>query len=88
MKEKSTNAAFGLPYSTVHQAGDFYFISGHTGVDTLTKTAGSDIKAQTNKVFENLIVTMETYGLELNDIVKTTIFITDMGDFAAVNERT
>src|SRR5688572_19183395 len=86
MNNDPTSAAFNLPYSTVRQAGDLYFISGHTGVDIPTKTADPDVKVQTAKVFENLVNTMKTYDLAINDIVKTTIFITDMNDFTSVNE--
>lgn len=81
-----TNAAFGLPYSTIRQVGDFYFISGHTGVDIATKTANPDVKEQTAKVFENLADTMKTHNLTLNDIVKTTLFLTNMDDFTDVND--
>ena len=80
------SAAFGLPYSTIRQVGDFYFIAGHTGADASTKTAAPDIKGQTTKLFENLAATLKEYGLTFNDIVKTTVFLADMGDFAAMNE--
>lgn len=83
---QSTNAAFGLPYSTIRQVGDFYYISGHTGVDLSTKTAAPDIKGQTINLFKNLEETLKTYNLDFNDIVKTTVFLTDMGEFAAMNE--
>jgi 2-iminobutanoate/2-iminopropanoate deaminase len=82
----STNAAFGLPYSTIRQVGDYYFISGHTGVDLSTKTAAPDIKNQTVNLFKNLEETLKTQGLTFNDIVKTTVFLTDMGEFPAMNE--
>jgi len=82
----STNAAFGLPYSTIRQVGNFYYISGHTGVDLSTKTAAHDIKNQTINLFKNLEDTLKTCRLSFNDIIKTTVFLTDMGDFAAMNE--
>lgn len=86
MKGDANSAALGLPYSTVRKAGELYFISGHTGVDISTKTASSDVKEQTAKVFDNLIETMQAHDLELKDIVKITVFLTDMSDFTAVNE--
>ena len=81
-----TNAAFGLPYSTIRQVGDFYYISGHTGIDLSTKTAAPDMKNQTINLFKNLEETLKTQGLTFNDIVKTTVFLTDMGEFSAMNE--
>lgn len=81
-----TNAAFGLPYSTIRQVGDFYYISGHTGIDLSTKTAAPDMKNQIVNLFKNLEETLKTQGLTFNDIVKTTVFLTDMGEFSAMNE--
>lgn len=81
----SSQAAFGLPYSTIRKVEDFYFISGHTGVDLVKKTASSDIRGQTTSLFRNLQETLKIYGLSFNDIVKTTVFLTDMGDFAEMN---
>ena len=86
MQNQLTSAAFNLPYSPIRQVENWYFISGHTGVDIPTKTADSDVKKQTSKVFKNLADTLKTYDLNFDDIVKTTIFLTDMGDFADVNE--
>ncbi len=85
MSDDSTSAAFGLPYSTIRHAGDFYYISGRTGVDIATKSAMPDITNQTKKLFETLAETLKTYGLTYNDIIKTTVFLTDMGDFVAMN---
>ncbi len=79
-------AAFNLPYSPVRQVGNMYFVSGHTGVDIATASASLGVTEQTHKVFKNLKVTLQAHGLTLDDIVKTTIFLTDMGDFPAVNE--
>jgi 2-iminobutanoate/2-iminopropanoate deaminase len=86
MQDTKAAAAFGLPYSTVFKAGDYYYISGHTGVDIPTKTASQNIQEQTTKVFENLADTMQAHGLSFTDIVKTTLFLTDMDDFSEVNE--
>lgn len=79
------NNTFG-PYTPVRQAGDTYFISGQIGVDPKTKTAPEDIAGQTHQALHNLKAMVEGAGLTLDHIVKTTLFLTDMGDFAAVNE--
>jgi 2-iminobutanoate/2-iminopropanoate deaminase len=85
MSNDSTAAAFGLPYSTIRQVENFYYISGHTGVDLATKTAAPDVAGQTKKLFQALTETLIQYNLSLNDIVKTTVFLTDMADFAEMN---
>ncbi|MGH7245805.1 MAG: RidA family protein [Candidatus Levyibacteriota bacterium] len=82
----NTSGAFGIPYSTIRKIGDFYYISGHTGLDLAKKTAAPDVKGQTTKLFENLAETMKAYNLNFDDIVKTTVFLTDMGDFVGMNE--
>jgi len=79
------NTAVG-PYSPIRKAGDFYFISGVTGIDVATKTASPDIAAQTTQAFENMKQVLESAGLTLNNVVKTGVFLTDMGDFAAMND--
>jgi 2-iminobutanoate/2-iminopropanoate deaminase len=63
------------------------FLSGQVGADPTTgKSAGEDVAAQARQVLNNLGVVLEDAGLGWDDVVKTTIFLTDMGDFAAVNE--
>jgi len=79
------NTALG-PYTPIVQAGDLYFISGCTGVNVADKTAASDITSQTQQAFANLQSVLESAGLTYDDIVKTTVFLTDMGDFAAMND--
>jgi 2-iminobutanoate/2-iminopropanoate deaminase len=85
-KEHSRGTRTHGPYSPLRQVGEFYFISGHIGADPQTGTASSDIKTQTAKVLENMAQTLRIVGLELDDVVKTTLFLTDMSDFDAVNE--
>jgi 2-iminobutanoate/2-iminopropanoate deaminase len=77
---------FGLPYSPIRQAGDFYYISGHTGANLVEKSANPNLKAQTAQLFDNLAATLKSHELGFNDIIKTTIFLTDMTHFPAVNE--
>jgi 2-iminobutanoate/2-iminopropanoate deaminase len=74
------------PYSSILQAGDMYFTAGHIGVDAASGTAKPDTAMQTKKALENLMDTLASVGLASDDVVKTTIFVTDMQDFYAVNE--
>jgi len=74
------------PYSPAVGAGDFVFVSGQIALDTAGKIAGYTPKDQARKALENLSATLEAAGLGLQDVVKTTIFLSDMDEFAAVNE--
>lgn len=74
------------PYTPVRQAGDLYFVSGQVGVDPATKTASEDIAEQTQQALKNLKSMIEGAGLTLDHIVKTTIYLVDMADFAVVND--
>jgi 2-iminobutanoate/2-iminopropanoate deaminase len=75
------------PYSAAIDAGDFVFVSGQIPLDSATgKLVEGDIAAQTRQSLENLKTILEAAGLGFADVVKTTIFLTSMGDFAAVNE--
>jgi 2-iminobutanoate/2-iminopropanoate deaminase len=74
------------PYTPVRRAGDLYFVSGQVGVDPETRTAPRDIAKQTHQALKNLKNSVEGAGLTLDDIIKTTLFLTNMDDFAAVNE--
>ncbi len=84
----NTNAStmsFG-PYTPVRQAGDYYFVSGQVGVDPATKTASEDIADQTRQALDNLKSMVEAAGLTIDHVVKTTIYVVDMADFATVND--
>lgn len=78
-------ASFG-PYTPVRQAGDFFFVSGQTGVNPDTKIASTGISEQTDQALQNMALALATAGLKLDDVVKATVFLTDMGNFAAMNE--
>lgn len=78
-------ASFG-PYTPVRKAGDFFFVSGQIGVNPDTKIASSDIAGQTDRALQNMALALATVGLKLEDVVKATVFLTDMGNFAAMNE--
>lgn len=75
-----------LPYTPIKQVGNWYFISGQIGKDMRTNMAARDIVEQTNQLFENLDAVLAGAGLNKQDIVKTTVFLVDMGNFAAMNE--
>ena len=75
------------PYSSAIESGDMLFISGQIPLDGATgKLVEGDISAQARQSMENLKALLEAAGLSFGHVVKTTIFLTSMGDFAAVNE--
>lgn len=79
-------AAVG-PYSQAVKIGQFVFTAGQIPLVPGTgKLVEGDIKAQTTQVIKNLTAVLETAGTNLDNVVKTTIFVEDMADFAAVNE--
>lgn len=78
-------AALG-PYSHAVTAGDLLFTSGQLGMDPATgKLAGENIESQTEQALNNLESVLAANGMTFADVVKTTIFLTDLGDFATVN---
>ncbi len=74
------------PYSAAVEAGGFIFLSGQLPVDPATGHVIHDIRQATHQVLINLQTLLEENGLSLNNVIKTTLFLTDMDDFAAVNE--
>lgn len=74
------------PYSPVRYAGNTYYISGQIGVEPGTKHAAADIQAQTHQALANMSILLREQGLSLNDVVKTTVFLTDMSNFQLMNE--
>jgi 2-iminobutanoate/2-iminopropanoate deaminase len=75
------------PYSQAVQMGDFLFCSGQISIDPQTNEVFTgDIKTQTEMVMKNISAVLESANLNFSNIVKTTIFLTNMGDFATVNE--
>ena len=78
-------AAVG-PYSQAIQTGTFVFVAGQLGLDPATKKfVGGDAAAQTRQALENLRAVLEAAGSSLSQVVKTTVFLADMGDFGAMN---
>ncbi len=79
-------AAIG-PYSQAILSGDLVFTSGQIPLDPATgQLVTGDIKAMTERVMDNLGAVLGAAGCGFGDVVKTTIFLAEMGDFAAVNE--
>jgi 2-iminobutanoate/2-iminopropanoate deaminase len=75
------------PYSQAIRAGQLLFLSGQVPLDPATgQLVGGDIAAQTRRVMENLGAVLNAAGLSFADVVRTTIFLADINDFAAVNE--
>jgi 2-iminobutanoate/2-iminopropanoate deaminase len=75
------------PYSQAVKANGFVFTAGQVAFDPATgQLVGSEIKAQTERVMENLKGIVEAAGSSLHKVVKTTVFLKDMNDFAAMNE--
>ena len=75
------------PYNQAIIAGDFIFVSGQVAIDAATGELVLDnIKTETTKVMENIKAILTEAGIGFGHIVKTTIFLTDMQNFAQVNE--
>lgn len=74
------------PYSQAVRAGDTVYVSGQIPVDPATnQLVAGDAAAQARQVFENLKAILTAAGASLDRVVKTTIFLADVNDFAAVN---
>lgn len=83
---ESAPAAIG-PYSQSVLAGNILFISGQLPIDHETgKFAGNDIKSQTEQSLKNIESILEKAGCTMDNVVKTTVLLNDMGDFAKMNE--
>lgn len=79
-------AALG-PYSQAIMAGDTLYASGQVPIDPTTgDLAGDTIEVQAKQVFENLTQVLAAAGMDFGNVVKTTVFLTDLANFATVNE--
>jgi 2-iminobutanoate/2-iminopropanoate deaminase len=77
----------GAPYSQAIRANGFVFVSGQLSLEPEhAEIVGDSIQEQTEKVFDNLQAILEEAGSGLERIVKTTVFLADLGDFAGMNE--
>ena len=75
------------PYSQAVKANGFVFLSGQIALDPNTQqVVEGDVVRQTERVLENLKAIVEAAGSSLQNVVKTTVFLADMNDFAAMNE--
>lgn len=79
-------AAIG-PYNQAIQVGNMLFASGQLGLDPATGNfPEGGVKEQTIQSFQNVKAILKEAGFSINDVVKTTVFLADMADFAAMNE--
>ncbi|MBX7202893.1 MAG: RidA family protein [Bacteroidia bacterium] len=75
------------PYSQAIKAGQFLFVSGQIPLDPVSgELVSGDIARETQQVMQNIAAILNAAGSGWEQVVKTTIFLTNMGDFAAVNE--
>jgi 2-iminobutanoate/2-iminopropanoate deaminase len=75
------------PYSQAIKAGGLVFVSGQIAIDPETQqVVAGDVKAQTERVCENLKAILEAAGTDLESVVKSTVYLRSMADFAAMNE--
>ncbi len=85
---KTTNAPAAVgPYSQAVRAGGFVFVSGQLGINPVSgQIEAQDAAGQAKQVMANLQAVLEAAGLTMASVVRTTIYLADISDFAAVNE--
>ena len=77
----------GAPYNQAIRVVDLVFVAGQIGIRLETgELAGPSIEEQTEQIMQNLSAILEAAGSGLEKLVKTTVFLLDLGDFAAMNE--
>jgi len=76
----------GAPYSQAIRSGGFVFVSGQLGLKPGDGEISGSIAEQTEQIFVNLRAILEAAGSSLERLVKTTVFLVDLGEFAAMNE--
>ena len=75
------------PYSQAMAAGELIFCAGQVALDPARgESVTGDVRAQTERVLENLSAVLSAAGSDLRHVVKTTVYLTDFNDFAAMNE--
>lgn len=83
---KNAPEAIG-PYSQAIKTGDFVFLSGQLGLDPATgEFTSNSIAEQTEQIFKNIEAILNKAGLTLKDVIKTTVFLSDISNFATMNE--
>ena len=86
IKSPDAPAAIG-PYSPAIRAGNLLFVSGQIPIDPATGTLiEGDVAAQTDRVMRNLVAVLKAAGAGFEHVVRTTVFLADMNEFAAMNE--
>ncbi|HEX5965798.1 MAG TPA: RidA family protein [Pyrinomonadaceae bacterium] len=85
---KTSNAPAALgPYSQAIKVGEFVYTSGQVAIDPASgEFIGGGIAEQTERVLKNVAAVLEAAGSSLDQVVKTLVFLSDMDDFAAMNE--
>jgi 2-iminobutanoate/2-iminopropanoate deaminase len=76
----------GAPYSQAIRSGGFVFVSGQLGLKLGDDGIGGSIAEQTEQIFVNMRAILEAAGSSLDRLVKTTVFLVDLSEFAAMNE--
>jgi 2-iminobutanoate/2-iminopropanoate deaminase len=74
------------PYSQAIRAGNLIFVAGQIPIDPATGTMPDGIAEQTRQVLRNIQAVLEAAGASLADVVKSTVFLKDLGEFAAMND--
>ena len=82
----ATNAPAAVgPYCHAKLAGNTLYISGQLGLDPVTGALAEGVEAQAKQALESLGAILKTAGMDYCDVTKTTVFLTDINDFAAIN---
>jgi len=85
IKTSEAPAAIG-PYSQAIRCGQLVYTSGQIPLDAVTgEIVGEDVQAQTHRVLQNLQAVLNSAGSSLKNVIKTTVFLTQMSDFQAMN---
>lgn len=74
------------PYSQAVVVGEMVYTSGQLGLDPVTMELKESVEEQAHQACKNLIAVLEEAGSSMNNVIKTTVFLADINDFAAVNE--
>ena len=86
VKTENAPAAIG-PYEQAIRVGDFLYTSGQIAMDPTTgDMVTGDIEAETERVLKNLEAILSADGMTLNNVIKTTVYLADMGNFARMNQ--
>jgi 2-iminobutanoate/2-iminopropanoate deaminase len=76
----------GLPFSEAVRVGNMLYLSGTIGIDSSMKLAPGGITAETRQTMENIKATLERYGSSLEHVIKVTVMLADMGEWAEMNK--